>query len=354
VKRLLLTGYFGYGNSGDEATLAVLLQRLPQVLGDAEITVLSHQPEETGNRWGIPAVQRMDFLAVRREIRRCDGLIFGGGSLLQNATSNRSLLYYLAQFWTAKRLGKPVILLSQGIGPLNGHWAKRAVARAVNTADGITLRDELSRETLIDLGVPAERLTVTGDLTLLWEEKPIPGDCTRENRVGILPGPGCGERQREELRRIVGWLQKQGKQVVLIPLFPQQDLALCQELSRDCHGAVVAEVGDVQTQRELIRSLDCVVSVRLHGLVYGASLGVPLVGISYDPKVEGFLRQMGCWDGLTVENLTLERFQTAYARATEDRNRKTQTESRVQRAKLALKQQESWLKEWAESGGKNV
>jgi polysaccharide pyruvyl transferase WcaK-like protein len=86
----------------------------------------------------------MDPLAVFRAIRRCDLLIFGGGSLLQNATSNRSLLYYLTLIGTANRLGKPVVLLSQGIGPLNGNWAKRAVVRGLRSVAGVTLRDELA------------------------------------------------------------------------------------------------------------------------------------------------------------------------------------------------------------------
>jgi polysaccharide pyruvyl transferase CsaB len=352
--KLLLSGYFGYGNSGDDAALAVLTRRLPQVLDQAELTVLSHTPEETGRNYGVPAVQRMNPLAVFRAIRRCDLLILGGGSLLQNATSNRSLLYYLALIGTANRLGKPVVLLSQGIGPLNGAWAKRAVARAIRSVAGITLRDELSRKALMDLGVPAERLTVTGDLALsLGVEAPVPTEEKGSNRVGVIPGPGCGEREKRELIRILNWLQECGKQAVLLPLFPAQDLPLCRELAQACPGTVLLEESGPEAQCAQIGTLELVVSVRLHGLVYAAGMGVPLVGISYDPKVEGFLREMGCWDGLTVENLTLERFQTAHAQAT-DSTRRTKTAQRVAQAKLALEQQELWLKSLAESGGEHV
>jgi polysaccharide pyruvyl transferase CsaB len=352
--KLLLSGYFGYGNSGDEATLAVLTRRLPRVLEQAELTVLSHSLEETRRNYGVPAVQRMNPLAVFQAIRRCDLLIFGGGSLLQNATSNRSLLYYLALIGTANRLGKPVVLLSQGIGPLNGAWAKRAAARGLRSVAGLTLRDELSRKALMDLGIPAEQLTVTGDLALLLDaEKSAPIEGKESNLVAVIPGPGCGQREKRELVRILDWLQEKGKQVVLLPLFPAQDLPLCRELAQACPGTVLLEEAEPTAQCAKIGTMELVVSVRLHGLVYAAEMGVPMVGISYDPKVEGFLREMGCWDGLTVENLTLERFQTAYAQAA-DSTRRTKTAQGVAQAKLALEQQEIWLKSLAESGGEYV
>jgi polysaccharide pyruvyl transferase CsaB len=352
--KLLLSGYFGYGNSGDEAALAVLTRRLPQVLGQEELTVLSHTPEETQRNYGVPAVQRMNPLAVFRAIRRCDLLIFGGGSLLQNATSNRSLLYYLTLIGVANRLGKPVVLLSQGIGPLNGNWAKRAVARGLRSVAGVTLRDELSRKALMDLGVPEERLTVTGDLALLLDaEKSAPTDEKESNRVGVIPKSGCGQREKGELIRILTWLQSKGKQVVLLPFFPAQDQPLCRELAQACPGTVLLEGYEPTAQCAQISTLELVVSVRLHGLVYAAGMGVPMVGISYDPKVEGFLREMDCWDGLTVENLTLERFQTAYAQAM-DSTRRRKTTQAVAQAKLALEQQEKWLNWLAESGGEYV
>jgi polysaccharide pyruvyl transferase WcaK-like protein len=206
----------------------------------------------------------------------------------------------------------------------------------------------------MDLGVPAEQLTVTGDLALLLDaKKSAPTDNKESNRVGVIPKSGCGQREKRELVRILTWLQEQGKQVVLLPLFPAQDQPLCRELAQACPGTVLLEGYEPTAQCAHISTMELVVSVRLHGLVYAAGMGVPMVGISYDPKVEGFLREMDCWDGLTVENLTLERFQAAYAQDT-DSTRRTKTAQRVAQAKLALEQQEIWLKSLAESGGKYV
>ena len=93
-------------------------------------------------------------------------VISGGGSLLQNVTSSRSLYYYLAIMEIALYFHKPLMLYGQGIGPINGEAARRAVASTVSRATSITVRDEESKHTLTELGVNAEDIEVTADAVL--------------------------------------------------------------------------------------------------------------------------------------------------------------------------------------------
>ena len=118
-KKIVLSGYFGFDNLGDEAILYSIIQEVKK-MQNTEITVLSANPEKTSQKFGVAAVDRMSPKEVIRAIKNCDMFISGGGSLLQDVTSNRSLLYYLALLRLAKLFGKKVMIYSQGIGPVNG------------------------------------------------------------------------------------------------------------------------------------------------------------------------------------------------------------------------------------------
>lgn len=65
----------------------------------------------------------------------------GGGSLLQDTTSTRSLFYYLSVIRCAELLGKPVMLYANGIGPVHKPANRRRVKRVVERAALVTLRD---------------------------------------------------------------------------------------------------------------------------------------------------------------------------------------------------------------------
>ena len=43
----------------------------------------------------------------------------------------------------------------------------------------------------------------------------------------------------------------------------------------------------------LVANMDLMIGVRLHALIFAGVMGVPMIGISYDPKVDRFLRSIG-------------------------------------------------------------
>ena len=93
MSRLVISGYYGFGNAGDEAMLAAILEAILEVVPEADITVISGNPRHTAEKHGVKAVGRFDVTGIFNAIKRCDLLISGGGSLLQDVTSNRSLDY---------------------------------------------------------------------------------------------------------------------------------------------------------------------------------------------------------------------------------------------------------------------
>ena len=118
-KRIVISGYYGCGNIGDEAVLRGILAGLDELGVEAEITVLSSDPVRTESEHpGTRSIHRFNPLAVVRSIRSADLVVSGGGSLLQDITSARSARYYLGILRLAQILGRRTMLCAQGIGPL--------------------------------------------------------------------------------------------------------------------------------------------------------------------------------------------------------------------------------------------
>ena len=161
--QVVMSGYYGFSNAGDDAILEAIHQSILEASGEVGVTVLSNDPRETQRHYGMNAIPRFRFWKVFGALRRCDALLSGGGSLLQDRTSTRSLLYYLSIVRCAEWMGKPVMLYANGIGPVQKPANRRRVKRAVERAALVTLRDHSSARELVEMGVERPDLHVTAD-----------------------------------------------------------------------------------------------------------------------------------------------------------------------------------------------
>ena len=166
MSRILISGYYGLSNAGDEAMLTAIVNSLRQNDKNIEITVLSGNPNETALRHRVEAVHRFNPLSVLHEMLKSDLIISGGGSLLQDVTSKRSLFYYLSIIGMGKVLNKKVMLFAQGIGPIRSAFAKKMTKNICSKADFITVRDQESFAELLDMGLPEEKILLTADAVL--------------------------------------------------------------------------------------------------------------------------------------------------------------------------------------------
>ena len=295
MANILISGYYGFGNLGDELLLEAILNDLRQVDPRGKVTVLSARPLETAKRFGVRAVCRTDPFALMGEMRRCDLLLSGGGTLLQDATSRQSLWYYLTVLRLAGALQKPVVVYSQGIGPLRHPRHQELVGRALERAEVITLRDEASAGLLEQMGV-RRPYAVTADPVLSLAEQSGERD---ERRIGwVLHGGLCGSRTLEVLGEAMMELNRQGYPSVLLPFYPRQDGGAVERLS------TWGEAVEPERVRREIGRCGRVISMRLHGLILGAAVGSRVLALSDDPKVAGFLDGMGLPEGRLPERLT--------------------------------------------------
>ncbi len=163
MSRVVLSGYYGFGNAGDEAVLAAMIKALRRVEPQLSLTVLSARPEETARQYGVSAVSRTSVGAIWRAIAAADLLISGGGGLLQDVTGGGSIPYYLGVVWIAQLLKKPVFFYAQGVGPVRKLAGRLLVRRIVNRVEAITVRDGESAAELRRLGVTRPPIAVTAD-----------------------------------------------------------------------------------------------------------------------------------------------------------------------------------------------
>ena len=277
---MLLSGYYGFANTGDEAILLSITSEL-KALGH-EVTVFSNTPALTSSQYGVKALGRMKPFDLLLGLLGTDALLSGGGGLLQDKTSSRTLTYYLALIRLAKFLGKRVAVFNQSIGPLSQHGEAR-VAAALRGVTAI-VRDTGSRDLLERLGVKAR---LGGDPALLLTARAgIPRD---EDLVVIAPREG----QREATARLVEVAKRlvaAGRRVIALGFQPGWDDA---ELEPFKDVASVETTADPARALEIIASSGAVIGVRLHAVILGAATRTPFYGVSYDPKVKGFCRDAG-------------------------------------------------------------
>lgn len=329
MHRILLSGYYGFGNLGDEAILAAFAQ---EFASRVDLVVLSADPAMTERAFGVRAIGRTDLGAIQQELRGASLFVSGGGGLMQDVTGMLSVPYYGGLLKLAQWSGVKTLVFGQGVGPLQ-HWPSRWMVReAFKRCQRVTVRDEDSYRLLKDMGLATERLQQTADPVLCLAGAPsaeIDGILQRCGLdplkpiigVAIRPWESWFELQFKSLSTALTQLSlDSGAQLLLLPFQRPGDERITEEL-RDCltyrpedrHGniSVLHEELSPSSMMGLIGRCSLIVGMRLHSLIMAAASGVPSVGLVYDPKVQHLCTQWGFPYMPSIESL-------ANARAFED------------------------------------
>jgi polysaccharide pyruvyl transferase CsaB len=332
--RVLISGYYGYGNLGDEALLSGISTGL-QSYGHS-VTVLSGNPEETKRLHKVNAVSRYKGLPLA--LLQHGAVISGGGGLLQDKSSSRSLEYYLGVLNLAKLLGKKVIVYGQSIGPLSEH-GKKAVAKTLQGV-AVAVRDEMSQKLLAELGMVSE-LVADGALLLEGSGFRVQGSVKIPKLQTLDPKPfllfprAGYPAITAALMTLAQALVSQGHNVAGVSVQPNEDSRELEIIRQAVPAFKMLQATSPDDLIQLISQSSYVVSGRLHGLILAAVAGVNFAGLVYDPKVAAFLNESGapCFT-LPIKQETLT--QTVLAQTPVDWQR-------VQHLKVRAKAGLHWL-----------
>lgn len=360
MARILISGYYGFDNLGDDTVLFGILSAIRKLRPQAEIAVLSNQPERTEELFGIPAFNRWSLPVITRELIRSDLLVMGGGSLLQDVSSPRSVIYYLGIVALAKLLGKPVVFYAQGFGPINRSLSKWLIRRIVNKVDMITVRDDKSHDDLKRLGVTNPPIQVTADPALSIDTRLFPKETGEQilREFGLTPRFQKGDKPLagiairnwntshpylEILARTCDNLVRRGWQVVFIPMQYPGDVGVSKTV------ADLMEEPSVLLDRQftfrdissIIANMDMIVGMRLHSLILAALYEVPFIPLSYDPKIDRFVHRLDRPQGERVTDVSLDKLNEQIL----------QVENNLDAIKAELREPLSELKREAEKSG---
>lgn len=304
--RILISGYYGFGNTGDEAILLSIIENLKKYIGNVQITVLSANPDETTKSYQVRSIDSFDFIKIIKEIYKTDLVISGGGTLLQDITSFRNVPYYLSIIYLAKRIGKKVVLYSNGIGPINHRFNKYLVKWILNKVDLITVRDESSKKELESLGIIRPPIHVTADSAFALEPdlnlKKIDDIFSKKGANLQKPLIGISLRRWKDDEKFFKELadgldcikQKYDVEMVFIPMQKKEDLKAAEKLVSYLKSKIIVMEGDFSVKEwlDIISRMKMLIGMRLHSLIFAAITGVPMIGIIYDPKVDSFLNMV--------------------------------------------------------------
>lgn len=285
----VLCGYYGMGNGGDEALLATLLQLLPDSVVPI---VLSGNPAETTQRYGVEAVPRKSLLAVLSALRRSQVFIWGGGSLMQDATSAINPLYYGGLMKLAQWMGLRTVAWGQGIGPLQRRSSQWITRWVLGQCALVSVRDGASAQLLSDWGI---RCQLAPDPVWALKSAFLPG-------FADLPAPRVAITLREHsqltperlanlTKAIANFQQATETCIILIPFQPTKDRAIAAQIAQQLNGPhQIIQVENPAQLKGIFRGIEMAIAMRFHGVVMAAAEGCRCFAISYDPKVTQIIK----------------------------------------------------------------
>ncbi len=317
----VISGYYGYKNSGDESLLYAMLQNLRGKQEDIRLLVLSKDPKATEKEYGVHAMNRYNLLKIRSALKASKLLIFGGGSLIQDVTSDKSLWYYLTVVKQAIKLKIPVMFYANGIGPVTKAANREKVRDLLNQVDIISLRDVNSYYEIKRMGVNLDKVKITADPALtidgidndeareLLAAEGVPAD-KKLLGISVRSWKTCKPSYWNQLARGVEEICRRYDYIpVWIPLKHPDDIIMSREVAAKMNikSYTLTRLYNAREIVGIVSACDLIIAMRLHSMIYASESGVPAIGLSYDPKVSGFVKYIGVNATLNIEDFSDEK-----------------------------------------------
>lgn len=301
---IIVSGYYGFDNLGDEAILEELVTELKRLVKPEQIVVLSASPEKTANRFGVKSALRTDLVYFRELCGQAQLFISGGGGLFQNTRSLGSIMFYALQIFLARTAGVHCMIYAQGIGPLRGPIAEWLTHRAFSLCSAIAVRDSASKSTIDRWGISGLQ---TADPVWCLESQRLPpslqdqlNNISASKLIGLSlrTSPNFDDTHLIALVDGMAAALPEKAHILLLPLQMNQDKEILERFAqkwnakgRTCTFVDTTTLEYPSQWISLFGRCKLVVAMRLHALIMALKAGVAVAGIAYDPKVTQVLTE---------------------------------------------------------------
>ncbi len=305
---ILISGYYGFENTGDDSLLKAIIDNLRKEKSNVTITVLSKTPEITSNLYNVKSINRLNLFKIIHLLKRTRLLISGGGSLLQDVTSQKSYAYYSLIIKLALRYGTKVMIYANGIGPLINERTRNDCKNILNKVNAITLRDEDSFDEIKKLGV-TNKFSVTADpaFSLKCDDDFDIGINEKYFTVSLRKWKSLSDDFEEKIAEICRKIkEKYGYIPVFVPLQNWMDLPICKSIAQRCDGIVTDNFKNANQLLKYIKNSEFTIGMRLHSLIYAFSMNVPVIALSYDPKIDSTVKMWNCCKSIDINSINID------------------------------------------------
>lgn len=323
MKKIVIFGWYGHSNTGDEAILAAMMENLRKVMDEnVEFTVLSSNPQNVMKQHNVKSINvslLRNHVEIIRAMKNADLFILGGGGLLFDWYDKRipwNIIGWLKPIILTKLMNKPVITYALGVGPIHSTLGKILTRAALNRVDLITVRDLESKKVLDNIGVYKPPIYITIDPAISLSQP----DTVRINEIFITENMPKNEKlvgisirswsmwnskkytdMVNVLAQVADYIiSKLNAFIVFIPMqFTEGDddrhikADIFSNMYYKNRAHIITTEYTLQELLGIVGQMDVMIGMRLHSLIFAAATNVPMVGLIYDPKVKGFLDMIG-------------------------------------------------------------
>jgi polysaccharide pyruvyl transferase CsaB len=319
-KRILITGSYGQGNTGDEAILTAIVDQLRARMPDVRLVVVAGDTEAIRSQFGVETVWWADWAGIAQAVQQSDLVIQGGGgiffdysgfhpwALFENGAPD--LAHYGGFSLLANLYRKPFMIYGVGVGPFNTDGGREMVRVAHVLADKITVRDAESKSSLEELGVEPGRVEVTADPAFslcpadesrareilsehgIDSSRPVIAITARPWDYGVVQS----EWERSLADAVAGFADSKRAQILLIPFHRGYDdgpLLRIREHLANNETFVLRGPCAPEEIAGVIGACDLLVGMRLHSVLFAILTATPAIALAYDPKVRSLARRIG-------------------------------------------------------------
>lgn len=300
----MLCGYYGRHNLGDDMALKALTDNMVGQCGADNIILLSADSKYTGCEHINRVIHRFDLYRIYKCMKKTNVFLLGGGSILQDATSSRSMFYYTHIAGKAKKYGCKLMLYSNGVGPIIKSRNRKRAVRLLNEADMITVRDRRSQVYMRSIGVTNKNIELTADETFTLNKDSL------LTPYGGLPDGGkylCINLRNSDISEsflcgFTDFLDSAARQYgytpVLLPVHYSKDIPVLRQISEKlkCRHVLIDEHLPHGQTLDILSKCDAAVMERLHAVIFSCIYNKPFLAVNYDPKVLSFCIEMGMED----------------------------------------------------------